>query len=135
MSEKKSLNLITCPTSAGELLDKISILEIKSEKINDSEKLVNIKNELNILKEVKDATIKNDLTVSNLFEKLKDINNKLWIIEDDIRDCERSSSFDSTFIELARAVYKTNDVRAALKKEINIYLGSNIVEEKSYQSY
>lgn len=132
---EKTSELITCPTSAGELLDKISILEIKSEKINDSEKLINIKKELGILINVKNKFINYDSNVSDLFNKLKEINNKLWVIEDDIRDCERNKSFDNTFIDLARAVYKTNDVRADLKKEINLYLGSNIVEEKSYQEY
>ena len=132
---KHTSDSITCPTSAGELLDKLSILEIKSEKIDDPEKLINITTELNILTEVKNNFIKNDLKISELFTKLKEVNNKLWVIEDDIRDCERNNTFDKTFIELARAVYKTNDVRAAVKKEINIYLGSTIVEEKSYKDY
>lgn len=135
MPTANNTELITCPTSAGELLDKLSILEIKSEKITQQDKLINIKNELQILIQIKNNSINYDETVSNLFNKLKEINIKLWTIEDDIRDCERSKDFSNTFIQLARAVYKTNDVRAAIKKEINLYLGSNIVEEKSYQEY
>jgi len=135
MSTEKNALTITCPTSAGELLDKISILEIKSEKITQNEKLENIKNELQILQSIKEKTINSDNTILSLFNKLKNINSKLWVIEDDIRDCERNDDFNETFIQLARSVYKTNDVRAEIKKEINLYLGSNIVEEKSYQKY
>jgi hypothetical protein len=135
MPSTNNTDLITCPTSAGELLDKLSILEIKSEKIIQEDKLINIKNELQVLTKVKNNSINYDSTVSDYFNKLKEINIKLWTIEDDIRDCERNKDFSNTFIQLARAVYKTNDVRAAIKKEINLYLGSNIVEEKSYQDY
>ena len=135
MPSTNNTDLITCPTSAGELLDKLSILEIKSEKIIQEDKLINIKNELQVLTKVQNNSINYDSTVSDYFNKLKEINIKLWTIEDDIRDCERNKDFSNTFIQLARAVYKTNDVRAAIKKEINLYLGSNIVEEKSYQDY
>ena len=119
----------------GELIDKITILRIKSERIADEAKLKNVRTELGILNETlaKDVPASDELT--RLDGALQSVNEELWVIEDDIRDCERAGDFGPEFIRLARAVYVTNDKRAALKKEINLLLGSNIVEEKSYAAY
>ncbi|MFY0636966.1 DUF6165 family protein [Maricaulis maris] len=119
----------------GELIDKITILRIKSERIEDEAKLKNVRTELGILNETlaKDVPASDELT--RLDGALQSVNEELWEIEDDIRDCERAGDFGPEFIRLARAVYVTNDKRAALKKEINLLLGSNIVEEKSYAAY
>ena len=119
----------------GELIDKITILRIKSERIADEAKLKNVRTELGILNETlaKDVPASDELT--RLDAALQSVNEELWEIEDDIRDCERAGDFGPEFIRLARAVYVTNDKRAALKKEINLLLGSNIVEEKSYAAY
>ena len=129
--------LIEAPISLGELIDKITILEIKAANITDSGKLKNVSHELNILNQKVDELL--DLAgqqkLSPLKQSLKDINQELWIIEDDIRDCEAAQNFGHKFIELARAVYRTNDKRAAIKREINLLLGSDIMEEKSYHSY
>ena len=121
--------------SPGELLDKITILEIKSERMDDEEKLVNVRRELELLNETWRNSITDDDTVQRIHAELKSINGALWEIEDHIRDRERVKEFDGRFIELARSVYFTNDKRAALKKELNLHLGSTIVEEKSYQDY
>ena len=126
---------IKTPISAGELLDKITILKIKSEKLNDAAKLKNVQTELNALNIVANASFDYDDSLTKLVDGLQDINAKLWVIEDDIRDCERAGDFGPEFIRLARAVYVSNDVRARLKKEINLQLGSALVEEKSYQAY
>ena len=121
------------PVSVGELLDKITILQIKSERILDSAKLVNIQKELNALLT---TCTKHSINVSHpLVSELKKINESLWVIEDDIRDKERSKEFDQKFIDLARAVYVTNDQRFQVKAKINKELGSAYVEEKSYQPY
>ena len=119
----------------GELIDKITILRIKSERIADEAKLKNVRTELDILNETlaKDVPASDELT--RLDGELQKVNEALWEIEDDIRECERQGDFGEEFIRLARAVYKTNDKRAALKKEINLLLGSAIVEEKSYAEY
>jgi hypothetical protein len=120
--------------SIGEIVDKLTILHIKMENILDPEKLRNIAKEYGYLKDV----VEDDLKISTESEeylKLLNINKELWDIEDDIRDKERNGEFDNKFIELARAVYVTNDKRADAKKEINIKFGSNFVEEKSYASY
>lgn len=119
----------------GELIDKITILRIKSERITDAEKLKNVRTELGILNETlaRDVPASDELT--RLDGELQKVNEALWEIEDDIRECERRGDFGEEFIRLARAVYKTNDRRAALKKEINLLLGSAIVEEKSYAAY
>lgn len=119
----------------GELIDKITILRIKSERIADEAKLKNVRTELGILNETlaKDVPASDELT--RLDGALQSVNEELWVIEDDIRDCERAGDFGPEFIRLARAVYVTNDKRAALKKEINLLLGSHIVEEKSYAAY
>ncbi|WP_039916320.1 DUF6165 family protein [Cellvibrio mixtus] len=129
--------LIQAPISLGELIDKITILEIKAVHISDETKLKNVTHELNILNEkvdsLLDATGKTKL--EPLKKSLKDINQELWVIEDDIRDCERDKDFSDKFIQLARAVYFTNDKRAAVKKDINLAFGSELIEEKSYKNY
>ena len=121
--------------SPGELIDKITILEIKIEKISDPDKLKNIKNEYRLLQQTYEECIPASQEIRRLISKLKAVNEKLWMIEDDIRDCERRKDFDKGFIELARSVYKNNDTRARLKREINMILDSKIVEEKSYRKY
>ena len=126
---------ILVPISPGELLDKITILEIKSERIDDSQKVANVRHELRLLSEVWENSVSEDETISNLHRLLKSINEELWEIKDDIRDEERNDSFGDNFIELARAVYVTNDKRAQAKKDVNLHLGSDIVEEKSYKDY
>jgi hypothetical protein len=129
------MDIIHVPVSPGEVLDKITILEIKSERITDAAKLVNVKRELELLQASWAKSVDVDETVSALHDKLKSINEDLWEIEDDIRDKERAREFDQVFIDLARSVYVTNDQRADAKKELNLYLGSEMVEEKSYQDY
>lgn len=129
------MDSIMVPLAPGELYDKISILEIKSERISDAEKLRNVRFELEALSETREKEIPADPKLTELYDNLKSVNEELWVIEDDIRDCERDSDFGEDFIRLARAVYFTNDRRAAIKKEINLHLGSKIVEEKSYAAY
>nr|WP_300541536.1 DUF6165 family protein [Maricaulis sp.] len=119
----------------GELIDKITILRIKSERIADEAKLKNVRAELEVLNRTRAESIPDSEDMARLDAELKQVNEALWEIEDDIRDCERNKDFGEEFIRLARAVYITNDKRAALKKEINLLLGSAIVEEKSYAEY
>ena len=126
---------IKVPVSPGEVLDKITILEIKSERISDPEKVANVRVELALLQDTWTEFIRDDEVIRDLHEQLKEVNEALWEIEDDIRDKERAKEFDERFIELARAVYVTNDRRSQVKKELNLHLGSEIVEEKSYQDY
>jgi hypothetical protein len=126
--------MISVPISHGELLDKISILEIKKSKIDNVDKLVNVEKELQILSSLIPETLKSDV-VQNLYEQLFNINLMLWEVEDDIRNCERSDDYGSYFIELARKVYRYNDKRSELKKTINLATSSGIVEEKSYSQY
>ncbi|MBT8062145.1 MAG: hypothetical protein HKO64_01890 [Xanthomonadales bacterium] len=126
---------IQVPVSPGEVLDKITILEIKSERMTDPDKLANVRLELELLNQTWAASVQADETISSIHAQLKKINEALWEIEDDIRDKERLREFDEGFIRLARSVYFTNDKRAAAKKELNLHLGSAIVEEKSYQDY
>jgi uncharacterized protein YukE len=126
---------IQVPVSPGEVLDKITILEIKSERMSDPEKVSNVRLELALLQQTWDEAIESDEVIRGLHAQLKEINEALWEIEDDIRDKERAREFDARFIELARAVYFTNDRRSEVKKELNLHLGSKIVEEKSYQDY
>lgn len=121
--------------SVGELLDKMTILEIKSERIKDPEKLRNIGNELSCLKQAWEESRYNKESVVESVQKLKTINEALWEIEDDIRIKETKQEFDDEFIKLARAVYQTNDQRARVKKEINDLTGSELTEEKSYPDY
>ena len=121
--------------SAGELLDKISILEIKLEKIEDKNNRKEIKKEYKILKEIQNSSIKFDYKVKELFNSIKVINIKLWNIEDELRVCEKNKDFGENFIELAREVYFNNDKRSKIKSEINKILGSNIREVKQYVNY
>ena len=125
----------TVEVAPGELIDKITILEIKLERISDKQKLTNVKIEYDILTKTRDESLTSSKELERLTLELKSINEKLWVIEDDIRDCEREQDFSDKFIQLARSVYFTNDKRAALKKDVNELLGSKIVEEKSYQEY
>jgi len=128
-------DVITVPVSFGEVLDKITILEIKSERMSDPDKVANVRVELKLLQDTWAANIDDDDVIRDLHGQLKEINEALWEIEDDIRDKERAKEFDERFIELARAVYFTNDRRSQVKKELNLHLGSQIIEEKSYQDY
>ena len=129
------MNKIIVEVSIGELLDKISILEIKKEKIKDAEKLKFIINEHSILKNQLDKNIKSDEKLNNLYQSLKEINSKLWVIEDDKRQCEKEKDFGEKFIKLSRDVHFLNDDRAKIKLEINNYTGSKIKEIKEYTSY
>ena len=129
------MNKIIVEVSVGELLDKISILEIKKEKIKDPEKLKYISNEHSILKDQLEKNIKNDHKLDKLFENLKEINAKLWVIEDDKRDCEKNKDFGEKFIKLSRDVHFLNDDRAKIKLEMNNHTGSSIKEIKEYTSY
>lgn len=128
-------DVIKVPVSFGEVLDKITILEIKSERINDEAKLKNVRLELDELSETWNEAVKDPAAIAELRDQLKSVNEALWEIEDDIRDQEAAQDFGPRFIELARAVYVTNDKRAAIKKEVNLALGSRFVEEKSYKDY
>ena len=129
------MSLITTPISHGELIDKITILEIKSEQIADPSKLANVRKELDLLLAVwrDDAAAAVDIAAERA--RLKAVNQALWDIEDRIRLKEKAQAFDAEFVELARAVYFQNDDRAAIKREINLKLGSQLIEEKSYQNY
>ena len=129
---KKNLDKILAEISAGELIDKITILNIKKEKITNNEKLVEIEKELKSLKDTFNKKIIPDDSLLELMEQLKKINLKLWDIEDGKRNAEKNKKFDERFIELARNVYKFNDERAEIKLKINNLLGSNIKEVKSY---
>ena len=121
--------------SAGELLDKISILEIKIEKVKDKNSLEEIKKEYKILKEIQTSSIDITDKIKDLFQSVKNVNIKLWNIEDNLRICEKNENFDKNFIELARGVYFANDERAELKSKINKILKSNIIEIKQYDNY
>lgn len=137
--------MINVPVSYGELLDKLTILELKLEYITDASKLENVRREYAILSDLERELLQkeplNDPTNSKVIElvqlryKLRTVNQHIWKIEDSIRDCERRRNFSAMFIELARSVYLNNDERSRIKKEINTILGSDIVEEKSYTSY
>ena len=126
---------ILVPISPGELLDKITILRIKAARISDAGKVANVKHELMLLEKTWRDSGAAAVNVGNEEANLTHVNEKLWVIEDEIRDEERAKRFTEKFIELARAVYFTNDERAAIKKRVNTLLGSTIVEEKSYKSY
>ena len=129
------MNEVLIPISPGELLDKITILQIKAERIADPVKVANVKTELEMLSKVWSDAVEVDAEIITLTAELKTVNEALWEIEDDIRDEERNQRFNERFIELARAVYVTNDERANAKKKVNLHLNSTIVEEKSYQDY
>ena len=129
------MNKIIVEVSIGELLDKISILEIKQNKIKDPEKLKFIENEHSILKSQLDLNVKKDEVLEKLFNSLKEINSKLWVIEDDKRLCEKEKNFGDKFIKLSRDVHFLNDDRAKIKLKINNHTGSKIKEIKSYTNY
>lgn len=128
-------DVMNVPVSFGEVLDKITILEIKSERIDDPAKLENIRRELDELNRVWNSTLSDPDRVHEQRRQLKAINEELWEIEDAIREQEAAGDFGERFIELARSVYITNDKRAEVKKEVNLALGSTLVEEKSYRDY
>ena len=129
------MNKILVEVSVGELLDKISILEIKKEKIKDLEKLKFINDEYSVLKDQLNKNVKSDEKLSELYNSLKEINSKLWVIEDNKRLCEKNSDFGDKFIKLSRDVHFLNDDRAKLKLEVNNHTGSKIKEIKEYTSY
>ena len=129
------MNKIIVEVSVGELLDKISILEIKQEKIKDSEKLKFINYEHSILKDQLEKNVKSDDKLNNLYQSLKEINTKLWVIEDDKRQCEKDKNFGEKFIKLSRDIHFLNDDRAKIKLNINNHTGSTIKEIKEYTSY
>ena len=135
MSDLSFSTEISVEISAGELIDKITILEIKAGRLEDPAQLANVRTELESLMAARDAALTPSSELSELMARLKAVNEKLWQIEDDIRDCERNEEFEARFVELARAIYMNNDERAALKRRINELLGSRIVEEKSYAPY
>ena len=121
--------------SYGELFDKISILEIKQSRVVNADQRINIENELNVLNRVRATILQDNFKIDDLIEGLTDVNKRLWNIEDQLRDCERLQDFSETFIELARSVYRLNDRRAELKRELNSRLESELVEEKIYNEY
>lgn len=129
------MNVISVPVSPGEVIDKITILEIKSERIDDHAKLANVRDELQLLEKAWAAAAGDSPNVDDQRGRLKQVNEALWDIEDAIRREEKAAAFGDRFIELARSVYVRNDERAAVKREINDKLGSRLVEEKSYQDY
>ena len=126
---------ISVAVSWGELIDKITILEIKRVNMTDPDQLANVGKEYELLTATRDAALPDDADMENDAKALKLINETLWKIEDDIRDCERAQDFGETFIDLARSVYRINDRRAGIKRRINETLGSELVEEKSYRPY
>lgn len=127
--------MLNVPVAPGEFLDKLTILEIKSERMSDPGKLANVRRELDLLRGTWAASPLAARDVSGLVADLKRVNETLWEIEDRIRELERAQRFDAEFISLARSVYRTNDRRATIKREINVALGSDLLEEKSYTSY
>lgn len=129
------MQTILVEIAPGELIDKITILEIKAEQIRDAAKLANVRTELEILAAARDKAIAVSAQLGELTRQLKQVNQELWGIEDEIRLCEKAQDFGSRFVELARSVYFQNDRRAALKRQINELLGSRIIEEKAYQPY
>ncbi len=126
---------VMAPVSWGELLDKITILEIKAARIQDSEKVANVQRELALLEPLREEARRAQAEVARLEAELKAVNESLWEVEDRIRDCERRQDFGPAFIALARSVYRQNDQRARLKRELNLALDSGLVEEKSYRAY
>jgi hypothetical protein len=134
-TQKDAQPTLTIEVSPGELLDKISILEIKRERIADPAKLKNIRYELQLYRDTFEAHVQATGELTALLDDLKAVNEALWDIEDEIRECEARQDFAERFIELARSVYRTNDRRAAIKRRINLLCGSSIIEEKSYTQY
>jgi hypothetical protein len=135
LSSFRSVESVAVEISPGELIDKISILEIKMESITVNEKRNNIRYELDILRHCRKESVPDSLPLQRLTIDLKAVNRRLWAIEDEIRDLERNQTFDNRFVTLARSVYQNNDKRAALKAQINRLLGATMVEEKSYADY
>ncbi|MCF2871584.1 hypothetical protein L0664_10960 [Octadecabacter sp. G9-8] len=135
MAENKNADYILVPTAPGELIDKLTILRLKEERIADPAKVANVVIEKTALMETADAQVPPSAELDALWEDLYQINADLWVIEDDIRECEKAKDFGEEFIRLARAVYITNDRRADVKKKINLLLGSALVEEKSYADH
>jgi hypothetical protein len=129
------MNEIKVPISPGELLDKITILRIKSKRMHDPQKLANVRLELDALESTWVGSAYAAVDIAAEIDALMAVNERLWVVEDHIRDKERLKAFDAEFIRLARAVYVENDERAAIKRRINLLLGSSIVEEKSYNTY
>ncbi len=129
------MNSINTPVSPGEVLDKITILEIKAVNIQDPTKQKNVKRELNILLKTWNENVESSDKITDLKQQLKNVNQDLWNIEDDIRIKESKREFDDEFIQIARSVYVENDKRAAVKKAVNLFLGSELIEEKSYEDY
>lgn len=127
--------IITIPVSPGEVVDRLTILEIKSQRIKDAAKLATVRVELDELSKAAKGAIPDTDEMRGLHAELKAVNEKLWVIEDDIRDLERKGDFGAAFIALARSVYRTNDQRAGLKRRINEALGSDLIDEKSYAPY
>ena len=130
-----STGTVKVDIAPGELIDKITILLIKSERMDDPNTIANVQLELDILKAIQTSSIPESPALDDLTIKLKRVNEALWEIEDVIRDCEADRDFGDTFVQLARSVYRTNDERAQLKRDINVLLGSQILEEKSYKPY
>src|ERR1700691_1712476 len=131
----RAMNEIKVPVSPGELLDKITILRIKSARMRDASKLANVRTELEALERIWNASPYAAVDVASDVSALLAVNERLWTIEDDIRDKERAQTFDGEFVRLARAVYIENDERAAIKRKLNVKLGSSLIEEKSYADY
>ncbi len=135
MTKIEEPKAILIEVGPGELVDKITILAIKSERMSDEGKLKNVRHELAVLDAARRAHIPASAELTRLEAALKEVNEALWVIEDDIRQCEADKDFGPKFVELARSVYKQNDKRAALKKDINLLTGSSIIEEKSYTEF
>ena len=135
LSSLKNVPSVEIRVSPGELIDKITILEIKADLIKDSGKRLSVRRELTILKECRDEAVPTSVALERLTAELKMVNKKLWMIEDEIREHERDKNFGERFVALARSVYKNNDRRASLKHDINTLLGAEIAEQKSYQDY
>jgi hypothetical protein len=129
------MSLIQVPVSYGELIDKITILEIKSARMDDPAKLANVRRELDLLHGTWRQDPVSATDIADLWAQLRTVNERLWVIEDDLRILEKAQRFDAEFVRLARSVYFENDERARIKREINLRLGSTLVEEKSYQDY
>jgi hypothetical protein len=128
-------HFVETPIAIGELIDKITILEIKAERFTDAAKIKNVRTELDLLRTRCEQVIPASATFDSLALQLKVVNERLWELEDAIRDCERQTDFGPDFIALARSIYRTNDERAAVKRQINIEFGSDLIEEKSYTPY
>ncbi|MEX0838653.1 MAG: DUF6165 family protein [Parvibaculum sp.] len=135
MPQPQDARPVLIEVGPGELIDKITILRIKSERMSDAAKLANVRHELDVLEKARAENLADGADLRRLEADLKAVNEALWVIEDDIRQCEADKDFGPAFVELARSVYKQNDRRAALKKEINLLTGSSIVEEKSYTEF